>query len=78
MSYWEPPTADPMELLVMEAEAWLDMSDADIAIFARKTGRTEAEARALVAEKISRYRLVNPHDLSPDQYRRLFRQEPGQ
>lgn len=72
MSYWEPPTEDPNEAHVAEAEALLAMTGADVARHAAETGRTVAEVRRWRAKKIDDYRSVNPDELTPDQNRRLF------
>lgn len=77
MSYWEPPGEDPMEMLVTEAEALLDMTDQDIAAVAAELGVSVAEYEQRRQRKIADYRSVNPHDLTPDQHWRLFREKPA-
>jgi hypothetical protein len=70
---WEPPGADPMEIHVAEAEAYLDMNEADIRAAAARRGMTVADFRLWRQERIAAYRSVDPHNLTPDQHQRLFR-----
>lgn len=76
MSYTEPPGEDPYDLHVADAEAVLDMTEADIRRVAGALGVSVAEYRRRREQKIERLRQVNTDDLTPDQYRRLFRQDP--
>jgi hypothetical protein len=74
----EYETEDNWELHVAEAEVLLDMTEADIKRVADALGMPIDEYRAEREKDIANFRLVDPLDLTPDQYRRLFRREPGE
>jgi hypothetical protein len=68
-------TLDNMEMLVQEAELWINMTEEEIQAEATDLDITVDEYRQWRQKKIFDYRCANPDDLNADQRRRLFGQE---
>jgi hypothetical protein len=69
-------TPDNMEMLVQEAELYINMTEADIVAHAAAVEMTVDDYRRWREKKIVDYRQVDPDSLTRDQYRRLFGQDP--